>query len=101
MQKSDIFEKVYDLVSLIPSGMVVTYGDIAVVVGINPRYVGYILHNNPRPGTIPCHRVVNSKGVVAANFAFGGGNSQRALLESEGIIFLKNKLKLSDYRYTL
>ena len=62
---------------------------VALLAG-NPRWarvVGYALHVNPEPGTIPCHRVVNREGRVAPGFAFGGEGVQRQLLESEGIVF--------------
>ncbi len=84
-----VFERIYNVVKNIPEGRVATYGQVAVLAG-NPRWarvVGYALHNNPQPGTIPCHRVVNREGRVADSFAFGGGQTQRELLEKEGIIF--------------
>lgn len=84
-----VFEKIYDVVRQIPKGCVATYGQVAFLAG-NPRWarvVGYALHNNPAPGIIPCHRVVNREGRVAPAFAFGGENVQRELLEAEGIVF--------------
>ena len=54
------------------------------------RQVGWALHVNPDPKNIPCYRVVNKQGKVSESFAFGGANVQRALLESEGVIFDKN-----------
>ena len=95
--RETIFVSVYELVSQIPRGKVVTYGDIARAVGVGPRYVGYILHNNPYPGEVPCHRVVSASGKAAANFAFGGGQAQQKLLEKEGIVFKDGKLKMNDY----
>jgi len=89
---SGVFERIYNVVSAIPKGKVATYGQVAMLAG-NPRWarvVGYALHNNPKPGVIPCHRVVNREGRVAEAFAFGGGNRQRELLEAEGIIFEKD-----------
>ena len=82
-------DKVYDFLKTIPKGTVTTYGQIAAHLG-NPklaRVVGNILHNNPDPASIPCHRVVNARGQVAANFAFGGAEAQRKLLEEEGVVF--------------
>ncbi len=84
-----VFERIYEVVKNIPKGKVATYGQVAMLAG-NPRWarvVGYALHNNPSPGVIPCHRVVNREGRVATGFAFGGGATQRELLEKEGIIF--------------
>ncbi|MBO5908490.1 MAG: MGMT family protein, partial [Clostridia bacterium] len=78
-----------EVVKSIPRGKVMTYGKVALLAG-NPRWarvVGYALHNNPSPDTIPCHRVVNREGRVAAAFVFGGGDVQRALLEKEGVFF--------------
>ena len=83
------FEKIYEVVKNIPEGRVATYGQVALLAG-NPRWarvVGYALHVNPEPITIPCHRVVNREGRVAPGFAFGGEGVQRQLLESEGIVF--------------
>ncbi len=83
------FEKIYEQVRRIPHGKVATYGQIATLAG-NPHWsqiVGYALHGNPSPETIPCHRVVNRFGATAEAFAFGGGDRQRALLEAEGVVF--------------
>ncbi len=78
-------EKVYEVVRRIPRGKTMTYGEVARLAG-NPkaaRAVGNILHNNPDPKKIPCHRVVNAKGKVAKNYAFGGGMAQRKKLQEE------------------
>ena len=83
------FEIIYEVVKSIPKGRVATYGQVARLAG-NPRWsrvVGYALHVNPAPGTIPCHRVVNREGKLAPSFAFGGSEIQRELLEAEGIVF--------------
>lgn len=87
-----VFEKIYEVVMTIPEGKVATYGQVATLAG-NPRWarvVGYALHNNPQPGVIPCHRVLNRQGRTAAAFAFGGGDVQRQMLENEGIVFEKD-----------
>ncbi len=98
-----VFEKIYQVVQQIPSGKVATYGLVAQLAG-NPRWarvVGYALHNNPLPGVIPCHRVVNRKGQPAKTFAFGGEGVQRQLLEAEGIAFLPDgSVDLTRYGWT-
>ncbi len=84
------FEKIYEVVCSIPKGCVATYGQVAWLAG-NPRWsrvVGYALHVNPKPGEIPCHRVVNRNGETSKAFAFGGSDMQRTLLEEEGVSFL-------------
>ena len=60
--------------------------------------MGQALHNNPDPSSIPCHRVINSKGMVAKNFAFGGYEKQKELLMIEGIEFNNGKIELEKYR---
>ncbi len=83
------FEKIYEVVKQIPRGSVATYGQVAFLAG-NPRWarvVGYALHVNPDPDNIPCYRVVNREGRVSYAFAFGGGETQRELLEKDGIVF--------------
>jgi len=81
--------KVYAYLKTIPKGKITTYGQIAQHLGNKhfARTVGNILHKNPDPSQFPCHRVVNSQGKVAENYAFGGGAAQRKRLENEGIVF--------------
>lgn len=85
-------DRVYAYLKTIPKGKVTTYGRIAAYLGNKSfaRAVGSILHDNPDPSQYPCHRVVNSKGRVAENYAFGGAAAQRKRLESEGIVFESN-----------
>ncbi len=86
------FDEIYEEVCLIPKGKVASYGYIACRLG-NPRLsrvVGYALHVNPRPGEIPCHRVVMKDGRLSSGFVFGGEGEQKKLLEKEGITFLSD-----------
>lgn len=80
-------ERTYKVVSSIPAGRVATYGLVALAAG-SPRAaraVGQILHFNPLPGIIPCHRVVARDGSLSGSFAFGGPHEQQRLLEAEGV----------------
>lgn len=83
------FESVYEIVKSIPKGKVMSYGDIAFLLGNKKaaRQVGYALHVNPDPDNIPCYRVVNRLGEVSSAFAFGGANVQKTLLKKEGVDF--------------
>ena len=97
--KKNVFERIYAIVRQIPYGHVATYGQIAAMAG-NPRWarvVGYALHVNPDPLSIPCFRVVNREGRVSPAFVFGGENRQIALLEAEGIRVRDGKVELSEY----
>lgn len=95
-----LYEKIYDAVLQIPRGKVATYGQIAVIAGNRnyARIVGNALHVNPAPGVIPCHRVVNAKGRLAPNFAFGGAEIQKNLLEAEGVEVIDGFVDLKRYQ---
>lgn len=97
--KKNTFDRIYDVVKKIPYGKVATYGEVALLAG-NPnwsRVVGYALHVNPDPDTIPCFRVVNRFGEPSKAFAFGGKNAQILLLENEGVEFKDGKVDLKKY----
>lgn len=92
-------EKVYSYLLTIPRGKVVTYGQIAEYLGNKElaRVVGNILHNNPSEEKYPCYKVVNSKGQLSSNFAFGGIEKQKEKLEAEGIEVINYKVDLEKY----
>lgn len=86
-----IKDKVYDILLKIPAGKVTTYGDIAKAIGQpnSSRLIGQILHNNPTPVVVPCHRVVRSNGKIGG-YAYGS-RKKRKLLEEEGLKFCGSK----------
>lgn len=89
-----MFEKVYEITRLIPSGKVATYGLIARIVGTkDSRRVGHALHAN-KDRSVPCHRVVFADGSLASGFVFGGTGEQRKLLIGEGVKFIGAKVDL-------
>ena len=96
-------KRIYEAVKRIPKGKVATYGQVAAMAG-NPkmsRAVGNALHKNPDPSGIPCFRVVNAKGELSGEFAFGGKGRQQALLEADGIEVINGKVDLQKYGMTL
>ena len=92
-------KRIYEAVKKIPSGHVATYGQVAELAGDKKmaRAVGNALHKNPDPDNIPCFRVVNAKGELAGEFAFGGAGAQAKLLEAEGIEVINGKVDLKKY----
>ena len=94
------FEKrVFEAVKLIPKGKVTTYGAIACYLGLpkGARAVGNALHKNPTPIIIPCHRVVNAKGMLAKAFVFGGEGVQESFLLADGIPVNNGIVNLAEY----
>ena len=95
-------KRIYEAVKRIPKGHVATYGQIAEMAGNvrMSRAVGNALHKNPDPDNIPCFRVVNSKGELSGNFAFGEG-VQEKLLRKEGVEVMDRKVDLLDRKSVL
>lgn len=92
-------KKIYEVVKKIPKGRVATYGQIAELAGDKKmaRAVGNALHKNPDPEGIPCYRVVNAKGELSGEFAFGGAGAQAKLLMEDGIEVVGGKVDLKRY----
>ena len=80
-------EQVYDIVGQIPPGKVISYGQIAAMLGYprGARQVGWAMRHCP--ADLPWQRVVLADGSIA-----GGGFAalRRAALEEEGVTFLSN-----------
>lgn len=97
MKKTEnFFEKVYEVVRLIPYGKVTTYGSIAKYLGAarSARMVGWAMNNSHSLSKeVPAHRVVNRKGLLTGKHHFGGTNLMQQLLENEGIIVIENQIQ--------
>ena len=93
--------RIYEAVKRIPCGKVATYGQIAQEAGDRKmaRAVGNALHKNPDPDGIPCFRVVNAKGELSGEFAFGGAGRQAQLLRQEGVEVRDGRVDLSIYQW--
>lgn len=83
-------ERVYKLVRRIPAGRVMTYGQIAELLGegYTPRTVGFVMHGSG-DGT-PWHRVLNAQGACSTGRVVLPTDKQQRMLEAEGVIFQKN-----------
>ena len=94
-------KRIYEAVKKIPKGCVATYAQVAEAAGDKKmaRAVGNALHKNPDPSSIPCHRVVNAKGELAGNYAFGGAWKQAEILESEGVEVIDGRVDLEKFRW--
>ena len=84
LRVAPFYEQVLRELARVPYGRTTTYGTLAATVG-RPRAaraVGTVMHNNPIPIVLPCHRVVGANGSLTG---YGGGlHVKRALLELEG-----------------
>jgi methylated-DNA-protein-cysteine methyltransferase-like protein len=86
--QSDFFKDVFEVVRLIPSGKVSTYGAIAKYLGAakSSRMVGYAMNaSHGEMPFVPAHRVVNRLGMLSGKSHFAHPNQMQELLEYEGI----------------
>lgn len=94
-------ERVYEIVRQIPAGKVMTYGQIAAMLGegYTPRTVGYVMHG-AETETVPWQRVINSQGACSTGRMTMPVNLQQSILESEGVEFSeKGNCDLSVYQW--
>ncbi len=84
-EQNSFKQRVEALVSLVPKGRIMTYGQIAALVG-SPRasrIVGGVAHyGDPN---LPWHRVVNKKGGLASGYP-GGRSAHKEHLLAEGYV---------------
>jgi methylated-DNA-protein-cysteine methyltransferase related protein len=84
--KINFQHRVLEIVRAIPSGYVLTYGQVAALADTPraARQVGRILYFYGR--SVPWQRVINHYGGLST-YKVGSGELQRALLENEGLSF--------------
>lgn len=77
----------YLLLSQIPEGKVVSYGELAALAGLGraARWVGRCLGQLPDDSRLPWHRVVAAGGRLSLPAGTAAGDEQRRRLASEGI----------------
>ncbi len=81
-------QRVWQAISAIPRGRVLTYGDIAAQIGSGARAVANACGANNLPLVVPCHRVVAKNGI--GGFMQGnkdGLKIKKWLLKHEGVSF--------------
>lgn len=86
---ADYRERVFRIVRRIPRGRVMTYGQIAYMLGegYTPRTVGFVMHASD--DKTPWHRVINSQGRCSTMRVLLPEDKQQLMLESEGVKFDK------------
>lgn len=94
-------EYIFNLLTLIPKGKVVTYKELAIKCGNKGlvRAIGNLLHTNVEKYKYPCYKVVSSKGKLSSNYKFGGIAEQERLLKLDGIDVINKKVNLDKHLY--
>ena len=90
---------VYRLVRRIPPGSVVTYGQVAALLGYprRARMVGRAMRHCPED--VPWHRVVNAQGGISPRRRMSGMLTQRIRLEQEGIRLRGGRVALARHQW--
>ena len=80
-------ERVYEIVRRIPRGRVMTYGQLAEILGegYTPRTVGFVMHGSN--DKTPWHRVINAQGGCSTGRIALPHDKQQRMLETEGVRF--------------
>lgn len=83
VEASAFQQSVCDVMSGIPYGETMTYGDISKEIGVPAQAIGQACGGNPIPVIIPCHRVLGASGL--GGFSGRGGVETKVwLLRHEG-----------------
>ncbi|MFQ5380469.1 MAG: MGMT family protein [Dehalococcoidia bacterium] len=88
-RRDTFYDRVYGLVEQVTPGTVVTYGQVAVLLGAPAaaRAVGYSLRALPVSSGVPWWRVINAQGRISLRGRGPGADLQREILISEGVEF--------------
>ena len=98
---TSFYDAVYRLVRDIPRGRVMTYGQIATVLGVPraARAVGFAMRMSA-DRRVPWQRVINHRGGISARGDIERPTLQRVLLEKEGVRFdASERCDLRIYRW--
>jgi methylated-DNA-protein-cysteine methyltransferase-like protein len=93
--EGEFYEKVYEVVRLIPKGKVTSYGAIAEFLGtrLSARTVGYAMNAAHRiHPPVPAHRVVNRNGMLTGKHHFSPPSIMQELLEMEGLTIIDDQI---------
>jgi len=94
-------ERVFEIVRRIPPGRVMTYGQLAEILGegYTARTVGFVMHSADQ--TVPWQRVINAQGACSTGRVIVPPDLQQRMLISEGVVFNeKGRCDLARYRWT-
>ncbi|MBA1202439.1 DNA base-flipping protein YbaZ [Pseudomonas capeferrum] len=89
----------YSVLGQIPSGRVVSYGQLAELAGFRQaaRWVGRTLGQLPADTRLPWHRVLGANGRLSLALGTPGGDEQRARLRAEGVGVHNNRVDMTRH----
>lgn len=99
-QKQERQQIFYAWLAQIPTGQVVTYGQLAKLAGLGnaARWVGRELGRLPEGSSLPWHRVLNHAGRISLP-AGPTRDEQIQRLLAEGVIVCNGRVSLADFQW--
>lgn len=96
--KNPSSSRVTEVVLRIPPGNVSTYGEIAKVVGVGVRYVGWVMAKSE---DLPWWRVVNSTGRAHTSAAQAHWDAEGIPHRGDSVVLAECGLDAADLNYLL
>ena len=99
------YQRFFDVIRLVPSGKVVSYGQVADLAGLpgRARMVGKALRKYANHEHIAWHRVVKGNGQLAllkhTELSIDAPALQASLLREEGVSVMNNRVKMPDVQW--
>jgi methylated-DNA-protein-cysteine methyltransferase related protein len=92
-------QKIWSTVCMVPKGKVASYGQIADLAGLpgRARLVGNVLAFAPKKINLPWYRILRSTGQLAFLVGSKEAETQKGLLQDEGVIVLNGRVKLNQF----
>lgn len=99
--KNRRYRQIWETVQAIPPGRVASYGQIADLAGLpgRARLVGKSLGCVPEAMEVPWQRVLRSDGRLAFAAGSTAAERQQALLQTEGVAVLANRVDMTAFRW--
>ncbi len=94
-------QRIYAVLAAIPSGTVVTYGQVAELAGLPraARLVGRTLSKLPGDSTLPWHRVINASGRISLPEDSSGFARQKKRLQEEDVVVTGGRINFKKFRW--
>ena len=94
-------ESIWQVVHMIPSGKVATYGQVAALAGLPKaaRFAGSSLKGLPKATSIPWHRVINAQGRISLPPSSASYQEQHQRLTQEGVLIRNGRIALKNYQW--
>ena len=94
-------ESIWQVVHMIPSGKVATYGQVAALAGLPKaaRFAGSSLKGLPTATRIPWHRVINAQGRISLPKTSPSYKKQLQRLKEEDVLIQNGRIALKDYQW--